>query len=108
MDAVHVSHTNIHTKQGRGHDGNDSLLACTFNSIGTEMELPFGGYGLLGVCNVMAPLIDCAIRGRLNMMYPLLSMGRGLLRCTSAYVVRKWEIISSEYEDMRQEAEDMC
>jgi hypothetical protein len=54
------------------------LLATTFNALGTEMELPFGGYGLLGVCNDSAALLDCAIRGETN-MYPLVSTGRFLL-----------------------------
>lgn len=54
------------------------LLATTFNAIGTEMELPFGGYGVLGVCNDSAALLDYAIRGETN-MYPLVSTGRFLL-----------------------------
>jgi len=54
------------------------LLACTFNQIGTEMDLPFGGYGLVGVCNDTAALIDSAVRGTTD-MYPLLSTGRFLM-----------------------------
>jgi hypothetical protein len=42
------------------------------------MELPFGGYGVLGVCNDTAALLDYAIRGETN-MYPLVSTGRFLL-----------------------------
>jgi hypothetical protein len=53
------------------------LLAVTFNSIATEMNLPFGGYGVLGVCNDSAAYVDTAIRGETN-MYPLISTGRFL------------------------------
>ena len=54
------------------------MLACTFNQIGTEMDLPFGGYGVLGVCNDTAAIVDYAVRGETN-MYPLLSTGRFLM-----------------------------
>jgi hypothetical protein len=54
------------------------ILACAFNQIGTEMDLPFGGYGVLGVCNDTAAIIDFAVRGETN-MYPLLSTGRFLM-----------------------------
>lgn len=54
------------------------ILACTFNQIGAEMDLPFGGYGVLGVCNDTAAIIDFAVRGETN-MYPLLSTGRFLM-----------------------------
>jgi hypothetical protein len=53
------------------------LLAVTFNSIATEMNLPYGGYGVLGVCNDSAAFVDTAIRGETN-MYPLISTGRFL------------------------------
>lgn len=54
------------------------MLACTFNQIGTEMNLPFGGYGVLGVCNDTAAIVDFAVRGETN-MYPLISTGRFLM-----------------------------
>ncbi len=41
------------------------------------MNLPFGGYGVLGVCNDSAAFIDFALRGETN-MYPLISTGRFL------------------------------
>ena len=41
------------------------------------MSLPFGGYGVLGVCNDSAAFIDFAVRGETN-MYPLISTGRFL------------------------------
>jgi hypothetical protein len=54
------------------------ILACVLNQIGTEMDLPFGGYGVLGVCNDTAALVDVAVRGETH-MYPLLSTGRFLM-----------------------------
>jgi len=54
------------------------ILACALNQIGAEMDLPFGGYGVLGVCNDSAAFIDFAVRGKTN-MYPLLSTGRFMM-----------------------------
>ncbi|CAJ1951274.1 unnamed protein product [Cylindrotheca closterium] len=51
------------------------ILAVAFNSIATEMDLPFGGYGILGVCNDSAALVDMAVRGATN-LYPLISTER--------------------------------
>ena len=53
------------------------ILAVTFNSIATEMNLPFGGYGVLGLCNDSAAFVDFAVRGETN-LYPLVSTGRFL------------------------------
>eukprot|EP00980_Cylindrotheca_fusiformis_P007693 scaffold1624_cov105-Cylindrotheca_fusiformis.AAC.4 len=53
------------------------LLAVAFNAIATEMNLPFGGYGILGVCNDSAALVDVAIRKETN-LYPLISTERYL------------------------------
>mmetsp|Transcript_39929 Transcript_39929/g.96341 ORF Transcript_39929/g.96341 Transcript_39929/m.96341 type:complete len:140 (+) Transcript_39929:456-875(+) len=41
------------------------------------MNLPFGGYGILGVCNDSAALVDMAVRGATN-LYPLISTERFL------------------------------
>lgn len=53
------------------------ILSVAFNSIATEMDLPFGGYGILGVCNDSAALADMAVRGATN-LYPLISTERFL------------------------------
>lgn len=74
------------------------LLACTFNAIGTEMKLPFGGYGVLGVCNDTAAFVDFAVRGTTN-MYPLLSTGRFLMH-TAAHLMDLWKKLSA-YDDMK-------
>lgn len=99
-----VSTTDIYTKeQALIAIRMSGLLACTFNSIGTKMDLPYGGYGVLGVCNDTAALVDYAVRGCTN-MYPLLSTGRYLLH-TAARLVGMWQILS-EYDDMKKEAAD--
>lgn len=79
------------------------LLGVTFNALATEvrkstsllvliwptslpnikhsqMNLPFGGYGILGVCNDTAAFIDWALRKETN-IYPLVSTGRFLFHC---------------------------
>jgi hypothetical protein len=61
------------------------LLSVTFNAIGTEQKLPFGGYGVLGVCNDTAALLDQAVRGTTN-MYPLVSTGRYLMHIAQRLV----------------------
>lgn len=53
------------------------LISVAFNTIASELDLPFGGYGVLGMCNDSATIIDYAIRGETN-SYPLLSTGRYL------------------------------
>jgi hypothetical protein len=52
-------------------------VAVTFSQIATEFDLPFGGYGILGMCNDSATMIDYALRGTTR-AYPLLSTGRYL------------------------------
>jgi hypothetical protein len=79
------------------------LLACTFNSIGTEMELPFGGYGVLGVCNDTAAIIDVAIRGKTN-LYPLISTGRFLMHIASRSLRLYLSLID---KGCKEEAHDM-
>jgi len=54
-----------------------AIVAVTFNRIATEFDLPFGGYGILGMCNDSATMIDYALRGTTR-AYPLLSTGRYL------------------------------
>jgi hypothetical protein len=54
-----------------------SLSAVTTNTVGTELELPFGGYGLTGVCNDSAAIVEYAMRGNTS-VYPLTSIGRYL------------------------------
>jgi len=79
------------------------VLACTFNSIGTEMSLPLGGYGLLGVCNDTAAVVDFAIRGSTN-MYPLLSTGRFLMH-TAKYLTEFCDKMNTD-KDMKIVATD--
>ena len=60
------------------------IVACVYNQIGTEMELPFGGYGLIGVCNDTVALVDRAVRGETD-IYPLMTTGR-FLSHTAAFL----------------------
>ena len=87
------------------------LLACTFNSIGTEMELPFGGYGALGVCNDTAAMVDYAVRGSTN-LYPLISTGRFLMhvsrRCLRLYITLVEKECTEEAKDMRALMSAVC
>ena len=49
------------------------------------MKLPFGGYGVLGMCNDVATLIDVGIRKKTS-AYPLLSTGRYLHHIVTYFV----------------------
>jgi hypothetical protein len=51
------------------------LLAVIINTVGTKYDLPFGGYGLTGVCNDSAALIEYAMSGTTN-VYPLTFNGK--------------------------------
>ena len=66
-----------------------AILAVTFNALGTEMDLPFGGYGVLGVCNDTAALIDLAVREETS-IHPLISTGRYLMH-TGRRLIRLYE-----------------
>ena len=52
------------------------LLSVVFNSIVTERKLSFGGYGVLGMCNDTAILVDFSMKK--TSAYPLLSTGKYL------------------------------
>eukprot|EP00978_Attheya_sp_CCMP212_P002714 scaffold5582_cov55-Attheya_sp.AAC.1 len=72
-----------------------AIMAVTFNRIATELNLPFGGYGILGMCNDSATLVDYAIRGETN-AYPLLSTGRYLSHIVSSLIKLKNELNCNE------------
>jgi antirestriction protein ArdC len=61
------------------------------------------GYGVLGVCNDTAALVDFAVRGSTN-MYPLLSTGRFLMH-TASHLVDLHEKLS-KYDGMKTVAMD--
>jgi hypothetical protein len=81
-----------------------SLIAVTFNAIGTEMNLPFGGYGVLGVCNDTAALLDQSIRGKTN-MYPLVSTGRFLMHTAKRLGILRKNLL--KHPDLKEEVEDI-
>jgi hypothetical protein len=93
-----VSTTDVYTnEQALTAIRMSGILACTFNTIGTEMALPFGGYGVLGVCNDTAAVVDSAVRGSTN-MYPLLSTGRFLMH-TATQLTKFCDTISTCTDD---------
>lgn len=51
------------------------LEAVIINTVGTNHDLPFGGYGLTGVCNDSAALIEFALTGETH-IYPLTFNGK--------------------------------
>ena len=55
------------------------LYANCLNGLATEMELPFGGYGLTAVCNDSAALVQECLYG-VNTIYPMTSIGRFLMK----------------------------
>lgn len=77
------------------------------------MNLPFGGYGVLGVCNDSAAFIDFALRGETN-MYPLISTGRflfhtgrRLLELEKALVQRE-DLVATAAADVRRLVTAAC
>lgn len=73
-----------------------ALTAVTFNRIASEKNLPFGGYGALGMCNDSSTLIDFALRGKTN-AYPLLSTGRYLSHIVNYFIKLKEELSVSHH-----------
>ena len=55
-----------------------ALQAIIINTVGTKYDLPFGGYGLTGVCNDSAAQIECAISkdGKTTHIFPLSFHGK--------------------------------
>ena len=72
-----------------------AVVAVTFNRIATEFNLPFGGYGILGMCNDSATIVDFAIRNKHTNAYPLLSTGRYLNHIVNYFIKLKDELTKS-------------
>ncbi|KAL7538789.1 hypothetical protein ACHAXR_010847 [Thalassiosira sp. AJA248-18] len=77
-----------------------AVVAITFNRIATEFSLPFGGYGILGMCNDSSTLVDFALRGKTN-SYPLLSTGRYLNHIVSYLHKLKTELSEKSPDSTR-------
>lgn len=63
-----------------------AMEAILFNTTGARLQMPHGGYGLTGVCNDSAAMIQYALSGRID-VYPLTLNGRFAmdnLRCAMA------------------------
>ena len=76
-----------------------AMVAHVFNSVGTDMNLPYGGYGILGMCNDSSTLIDYAIRGETS-SYPLLATGRYLNHIFN-YLVSLKEALENDSEMLK-------
>ncbi|KAL3807340.1 hypothetical protein ACHAXA_011164 [Cyclostephanos tholiformis] len=68
-----------------------AIVAVVFSRIATEHNLPFGGYGILGMCNDSSTIVDYALRGITN-AYPLLSTGRYLNHIVSHFATLMEEL----------------
>ena len=80
------------------------MVAHVFNSIGTDLNLPFGGYGVLGMCNDSATIIDYAIRGKTS-AYPLLATGRYLNHIFQYFLELREGL--KRYPEMKRAASDL-
>ncbi|KAL7532870.1 hypothetical protein ACHAWF_004290 [Thalassiosira exigua] len=76
-----------------------AVVGITFNRVATELNLPFGRYGILGLCNDSSTLIDFALRGETN-AYPLLSTGRYLNHTVSSLIKLQKELASVSKNSM--------
>jgi hypothetical protein len=63
-----------------------ALHANVLNGIATDMDLPFGGYGLTAVCNDSAAVIQQCLYGT-STIYPMTSIGR-FMQLTMQYAKR--------------------
>jgi len=82
-----------------------AIVSVTFSRIATQFNLPFGGYGILGMCNDSATLIDFALRGQTN-AYPLLSTGRYLNHIVS-YLIKLMEELKAGCAELQPAVSDI-
>ena len=85
------------------------LYANCLNGLATEMELPFGGYGLTAVCNDSAALVQECLYG-VNTIYPMTSIGRFLLktmRYAEGFQHRLSQYSGGSSSGMQPEMEDL-
>jgi len=83
-----------------------ALTGVVLNAVGTEMKLPFGGYGLTGVCNDTAALVDQALRGTTE-IYPLTSTGRFLMHVRRRMQRLHDQLLAEQAMDMSAETRDL-
>eukprot|EP00573_Skeletonema_grethae_P002315 CAMPEP_0201687426 /NCGR_PEP_ID=MMETSP0578-20130828/1498_1 /ASSEMBLY_ACC=CAM_ASM_000663 /TAXON_ID=267565 /ORGANISM="Skeletonema grethea, Strain CCMP 1804" /LENGTH=642 /DNA_ID=CAMNT_0048171583 /DNA_START=29 /DNA_END=1957 /DNA_ORIENTATION=+ len=83
-----------------------AIVAVVLSRIATDLKLPFGGYGVLGMCNDSATLIDFALRGE-TLSYPLLSTGRYLIHIVSYLSKLKDEFMSLRGRVLQDEKLDL-
>jgi hypothetical protein len=83
-----------------------ALVSVTFNRIATELNLPCGGYGVLGMCNDSSTIIDFALRGKTN-GYPLVSTGRYLSHIVANFIKLKEELNDTSCAELEPVAHDI-
>jgi hypothetical protein len=81
-----------------------ALYANILNGLASELELPFGGYGVTAVCNDSAAIIQQCIYGK-SYIFPLTSIGRYMQR-TLRYSKSLDHKLQSLH-DMEEELRDM-
>ena len=81
------------------------LHANVLNGIATDMALPFGGYGLTGVCNDTAAVTEQCLYGT-SSVYPMSSIGR-FMQLTLRYAQRFRNKLQ-ELPNMKMEVDDLC
>ena len=82
------------------------LYANVLNGLATEMDLPFGGYGLTAVCNDSAAVVQQCLYNE-NTIYPMTSIGRYMQRALR-YAQRLREELKSCAAHLDEEVQDLC
>jgi hypothetical protein len=81
-----------------------ALEAVLINGVASELELPFGGYGLTGVCNDSAAMIEYALTGQTH-IYPI-TLGRfAMHNLRFAHMFR--ERLQHQGHNMKKEVDDL-
>jgi len=82
------------------------LYANVLNGLATELELPFGGYGVTAVCNDSAAMLQQCLYGE-SYIFPLTSLGRYMQRTLRYNQVLSRELKAVSRGTMKDELEDL-
>lgn len=85
-----------------------ALYATVLNGLATDLELPFGGYGVTAVCNDSAAIIQQCLYGE-TYIFPLTSIGRYIQRTLrySQNLDRQFRGLSDDMPSMQDESHDL-
>lgn len=81
------------------------LVANVLNGLATQLDLPFGGYGLTAVCNDSAAVVQQVLYNE-NTIYPLTSIGR-FAQATIRYAQGLRDDLKS-IDGMEKEVDELC